>query len=89
MGLSPFRAVLGGAPPALGGAGGARIPSQDGCTVKLEPSGKLTCMTGVTEQGQETDTMIAQVVASAVGVAMENVRVLTGDTIKAAATPAS
>ena len=69
--------------------GGARISSQDGCTVKLEPSGKLTCMTGVTEQGQETDTMIAQVVASAVGVAMENVRVLTGDTIKAAATPAS
>ena len=69
--------------------GGARISSQGGCTVKLEPSGKLTCMTCVTEQGQETDTMIAQVVASAVGVAMENVRVLTGDTIKAAATPAS
>jgi carbon-monoxide dehydrogenase large subunit len=41
--------------------GGARISSQDGCTIKLEPSGKLTCMTGVTEQGQGTDAMIAQV----------------------------
>jgi CO/xanthine dehydrogenase Mo-binding subunit len=67
--------------PAFYGVGGARISSQDGCTIKLEPSGKLTCMTGVTEQGQGTDTMIAQVVASVVGVAMEDVRVLTGDTM--------
>ena len=67
--------------PAFYGVGGARISSQDGCTVKLEPSGKLTCMTGVTEQGQGTDTMIAQVVASTVGVPMEDVRVLTGDTM--------
>jgi len=67
--------------PAFYGVGGARISSQDGCTVKLEPSGKLTCLTGVTEQGQGTDTMIAQVVASAVGVALEDVRVLTGDTL--------
>jgi carbon-monoxide dehydrogenase large subunit len=67
--------------PAFYGVGGARISSQDGCTIKLEPSGKLTCMTGVTEQGQGTDTMIAQVVASAVGVTMDDVRVLTGDTM--------
>ena len=67
--------------PAFYGVGGARISSQDGCTIKLEPSGRLTCMTGVTEQGQGTDTMIAQVVASTVGVPMEDVRVLTGDTM--------
>jgi len=69
--------------PAFYGVGGARISSQDGCTIKLEPSGKLTCMTGVTEQGQGTDTMIAQVVASAVGVDLDDVRVLTGDTMVA------
>lgn len=67
--------------PAFYGVGGARISSQDGCTIKLEPSGKLTCITGVTEQGQGTDTMIAQVVATAVGALMEDVRVLTGDTL--------
>jgi carbon-monoxide dehydrogenase large subunit len=67
--------------PAFYGVGGARISSQDGCTVRLEPSGKLTAVTGVTEQGQGTDTMIAQVVASEVGVAIEDVRVLTGDTM--------
>jgi carbon-monoxide dehydrogenase large subunit len=67
--------------PAFYGVGGARISSQDGCTLKLEPSGTLTCITGVTEQGQGTETMLAQVVASAVGVAVEDVRVLTGDTL--------
>ena len=67
--------------PAFYGVGGARISSQDGCTIKLEPTGKLICMTGVTEQGQGTDTMIAQVVATAVGVPLDDVRVLTGDTM--------
>jgi carbon-monoxide dehydrogenase large subunit len=67
--------------PAFYGVGGARISSQDGCTLKLEPSGAVTCVTGVTEQGQGTDAMLAQVVASAVGVRMEDVRVLTGDTL--------
>ena len=67
--------------PAFYGVGGARISSQDGCTIRLEPTGKLTCMTGVTEQGQGTDTMIAQVVASTVGVPLADVRVLTGDTL--------
>lgn len=67
--------------PAFYGVGGARISSQDGCTIKLEPSGKLICLTGITEQGQGTDTMIAQVVATAVGVALGDVRVLTGDTM--------
>lgn len=67
--------------PAFYGVGGARISSQDGCTMKLEPSGKLVCLTGVTEQGQGTDTMLAQVAATAVGVPLEDVRILTGDTL--------
>ncbi len=66
--------------PAFYGVGGARIASQDGCTIRLEPTGGLTCSTGVTEQGQGTETVIAQVVATAVGVAVEDVRVITGDT---------
>ena len=67
--------------PAFYGVGGARISSQDGCTLKLEPGGGVTCTTGVTEQGQGTEAMLAQVVATAVGVPMEQVRVLTGDTL--------
>jgi len=69
--------------PGLGGyaLGGARISSQEGCTVKLEPSGMVTVATGVTEQGQGTETMLAQVVATAVGVAFDRVRVVSGDTM--------
>jgi aerobic carbon-monoxide dehydrogenase large subunit len=63
------------------GTGGARISSQDGTTTRLEPTGKLTVIASVTEQGQGTDTILAQVAATAVGVPVEDVRVLTGDTL--------
>ena len=63
------------------GTGGARISSQDGTTIRLEPSGKLTVIGSVTEQGQGTDTILAQVAAATVGVPIEDVRVVTGDTM--------
>jgi CO/xanthine dehydrogenase Mo-binding subunit/aerobic-type carbon monoxide dehydrogenase small subunit (CoxS/CutS family) len=63
------------------GTGGARISSQDGTSIRLEPTGKLTVLASVTEQGQGTDTILAQVAATAVGVAIEDVRVVTGDTM--------
>jgi carbon-monoxide dehydrogenase large subunit len=63
------------------GTGGARISSQDGTTIRLEPSGKLTVISSVTEQGQGTDTILAQVAAATVGVPIGDVRVVTGDTM--------
>jgi carbon-monoxide dehydrogenase large subunit len=62
------------------GIGGAKISAQDGCTIRLDPSGTITCAIGVTEQGQGTEAVIAQVAASAVGVPLDRVRVITGDT---------
>src|SRR6266511_4497484 len=59
------------------GTGGARISSQDGTTIRLEPSGKLTVMASITEQGQGTDTILAQIAATAVGAPIEDVRVGT------------
>ena len=38
-------------------------------------------LASVTEQGQGTDTILAQVAAATVGVAIEDVRVVTGDTM--------
>ena len=63
------------------GTGGARISSQDGTTIRLEPSGKLPVAASVTEQGQGTDTILAQVAAETVGVPIQDVRVVTGDTL--------
>ncbi|MCL4800907.1 MAG: xanthine dehydrogenase family protein molybdopterin-binding subunit [Burkholderiales bacterium] len=66
--------------PAFYGVGGARISAQDGATLRLEPTGMLTVMCSVTEQGQGTDGIFAQIAASAVGVTLDKVRVITGDT---------
>jgi aerobic carbon-monoxide dehydrogenase large subunit len=65
---------------AFYGVGGARIAAQDGATVRLEPSGMVTCLVGVGEQGQGTETIFAQITADAVGVPMERVKIITGDT---------
>src|SRR6478736_2155980 len=66
--------------PAFYGVGGARISAQDGATLRLEPTGMLTVLCSVTEQGQGTEAIFAQIAASAVGVSIEKVKVVTGDT---------
>src|SRR5438552_10754158 len=66
--------------PAFYGVGGARISAQDGATLRLEPTGMLTVLSSVTEQGQGTEAIFAQIAASAVGVSLDKVKVITGDT---------
>ena len=65
---------------AFYGVGGARITSMDGATVKLDAQGAIIVHTGVTEQGQGAEAVVAQCVASSFGVPIEKVRVVTGDT---------
>ena len=65
---------------AFYGVGGARISSQDGATVRLDSTGAVFCHSGVTEQGQGTESVLAQCVATSFGVPIERVRVITGDT---------
>jgi carbon-monoxide dehydrogenase large subunit len=48
--------------------------------LRLEPTGALTVLCSVTEQGQGTETVFAQIAADTVGVSMDKVRVITGDT---------
>jgi carbon-monoxide dehydrogenase large subunit len=67
--------------PFMYGMGGAPISAQDGCTVRIDPDGSVLAATGVTEQGQGTEAVMRQIVAEAVGVAIAQVRVLTGDTL--------
>ncbi|MBO0712760.1 MAG: xanthine dehydrogenase family protein, partial [Acetobacteraceae bacterium] len=65
---------------AFYGVGGARISSQDGATVRLDATGAIFCHTGVTEQGQGAEAVVAQCVATAFGVPVDKVQVITGDT---------
>jgi carbon-monoxide dehydrogenase large subunit len=65
---------------AFYGVGGAKISAQDGVTMRLDAQGAIICQSGVTEQGQGAEAVLAQVAASAFGVPIERVRVITGDT---------
>jgi carbon-monoxide dehydrogenase large subunit len=65
---------------AFYGVGGARISSQDGATLKLDAQGAVVVQSGVTEQGQGTEAVLAQIVATSFGVSIGKVRVITGDT---------
>jgi carbon-monoxide dehydrogenase large subunit len=62
--------------------GDVQIPviAMDSVTLKIEPSGAIRCLASITEQGQGTTGGIAQVVAAAVGVPVDAVTVITGDT---------
>ena len=66
--------------PAFYGVGGAPISAQDGTMVRLDPGGTVTVSSSVTEQGQGTEAILAQVVAHQLSIPVENVRVVTGDT---------
>jgi carbon-monoxide dehydrogenase large subunit len=66
--------------PFMYGIGGARISAQDGCTVRMDPDGSIVASSGVTEQGQGTEAILAQIVAHGVGVPVNHVKIITGDT---------
>lgn len=65
--------------PHYYGPSGANISTQDGCSLRLEPSGVIRCITSITDQGQGTLTGIAQIVADGVGVRFDDIGVLAGD----------
>jgi aerobic carbon-monoxide dehydrogenase large subunit len=65
---------------AFYGVGGAKISSQDGVAVRLDAQGSVICQTSITEQGQGSESLTAQIVGSVLGVPMGRVRVTLGDT---------
>ncbi|MGH9627725.1 MAG: xanthine dehydrogenase family protein molybdopterin-binding subunit, partial [Bryobacteraceae bacterium] len=52
----------------------------ESATVKIEPSGKVTIMTGTSPHGQGEETTFAQIAADELGVDIDDVIVLHGDT---------
>ena len=66
--------------PAFYGAAGAPITAQDGCVLRLEPDGGVTCLISSTDQGQGIDTVLQQLLAQSLHLDMAAVRVVRGDT---------
>ena len=59
---------------------GTGIGPYEGCRVSVETSGRVSVATGVGTQGQGHFTTFAQIVAEQLGVEVNQVRVVTGDT---------
>jgi carbon-monoxide dehydrogenase large subunit len=61
-------------PPKLKGGG------WESATVRVEPDGKVTVLTGISPHGQGQETTFAQMVADAMGIDIDDVTVVHGDT---------
>ena len=63
-------------------AGGARVYRSDaqGIILKVDDEGKLVVITGATDQGQGSETIVRQMVADATGFKPEDVSIFYGDT---------
>ena len=79
IGIATFIEMTNPGPGAYG-IGGAPITSQDGATIRLDAKANVIVEIGVTEQGQGSETIVAQCASSALGVSLDRVKVITGDT---------
>ena len=61
-------------------AGGFGVGITESATIRIDPSGSIQVMSGVNSQGHSMETVIAQVTAEYLGVNVEDVEVLFGDT---------
>lgn len=77
IGLSTYVEVCGMGPSAAMPAAG-----WDSATVRVEPTGSVTVLTGISPHGQGEETTFAQIVADELGVPIDQVTVVHGDTDK-------
>lgn len=78
LGIATFLEQTAYGPPYYGPSG-APISTQDGCSLRLEPTGQVRCVTSITDQGQGTLTGIAQIVADTLGMSVHDVGIIAGD----------
>jgi carbon-monoxide dehydrogenase large subunit len=80
FGISTYIEACGIAPSAIAGALGARAGLYEAANVRVNPTGSVTIFTGTHSHGQGHETTFAQIVADKLGVPVDNVDVVHGDT---------
>jgi aerobic carbon-monoxide dehydrogenase large subunit len=80
FGLSTYIEACGIAPSAVAGALGARAGLYEAATIRVHPTGSVTVFTGTHSHGQGHETTFAQLIVEQLGVPLENVEVVHGDT---------
>jgi len=80
LGYSCYIEACGLAPSNIAGALGARAGLFEAGEVRVHPTGTVTVFTGSHSHGQGHETTFAQVVAGQLGIPVENVEIVHGDT---------
>jgi carbon-monoxide dehydrogenase large subunit len=80
LGYASYIAACGLAPSNIAGALGARAGLFEAGEVRVNPTGSVSVFTGSHSHGQGHETTFAQVVAARLGIPVENVDVVHGDT---------
>src|SRR5262245_27637483 len=80
IGLSTYAEICGLGPSQVAGAVGFGGGLWESAIVRFHPSGKVQVMVGISPHGQGEETTFAQIVASELGVGVDDVVVLHGDT---------
>ena len=75
IGFSTYVEICGMGPSAAMPAGG-----WESSTVRVDPTGKVTVLTGVSPHGQGQETTFAQLIADGLGVDIDDIRIIHGDT---------
>ena len=80
VGFSSYIEACGIAPSAVVGSLGARAGLYESANVRVQPTGKVSVHTGSHSHGQGHDTTFAQVAADHLGIALEDIEIIHGDT---------
>ena len=80
IGVAGCIEASGPAPSKIAGALGSAVGFWESGIIRVHPSGKVTVLTGSHAHGQGHETAFAQIVADELGVPMEDVEVVHGDT---------
>jgi len=80
LGYASYIEACGIAPSNVAGALGARAGLFEAGEVRVHPTGSITVFTGSHSHGQGHETTFAQVVATRLGIPVDNVDVVHGDT---------
>ena len=80
IGISTYLEACGIAPSQVAGALGARAGLYEVANIRVHPTGSVTVFTGAHSHGQGHETTMAQLVADQLGVPLDQVDVVHGDT---------
>jgi len=82
IGIAAYIEACGIAPSAVAGALGARAGLYECAEVRVHPTGSVTMFTGTHSHGQGHETTFAQLISERLGVPIEQIEVVHGDTNK-------